>query len=317
MGGYGQYIVRRLMLVLLNLVLVTVFVFFMLRLVPGDVAAEVLGQLASEEQYVKFREEHGLNKSVYEQYADWAFKLLQGDFGRSLRSGFSVTSEFLRHLPTTVEIVLFSFTFTTIIGISFGIISAVNQNTKWDYAVRLTSIFALAVPNFLLLTVLLLAPARLFGYAPPFGAISFFDDPWDNLRLFVPPALLLSLGSAAGLMRLTRSAFLEVLRQDYMRTARAKGLAQRTVIMRHGFRNVLAPIVTVAGINLGFLLSGSVIVETVMGLPGLGKWALQAIHANDYPIVMAFSLYVATSIMLISLVIDLLYAFMDPRVRLN
>lgn len=313
----GRYIVQRILLVLPNLVLVTLFVFFLLRLVPGDIAADVLGPLASHEQYAEFRQEHGLNKPVYEQYADWALKLLQGDLGTSLRSNFSVTSEFVRHLPVTLEIVIIAFTFATSMGILFGIISAVNQNTPLDYTVRLIALFGLSIPGFLLLTVLLIVPARFFAYSPPFGANSLFEDPWDNLRLYVPPALVLGFGSATSLMRITRTAFLDVLRQDYMRTARAKGLDGRTVILRHGLRNVLAPIVTVAGVHLGNLLAGSVIVEAVMALPGLGTWSLMAIQSQDYPIVMAFALYVAFVMILINLVIDLLYSFIDPRVRLD
>ena len=313
----GRYIGQRILLLLPNLVLVTLFVFFLLRLVPGDIAADVLGPLASHEQYAEFRQEHGLNKPVYEQYADWALKLLQGDLGTSLRSNFSVSSEFVRHLPVTLEIVVIGFTFATSMGILFGIISAVNQNTLLDYTVRLIALFGLSIPGFLLLTVLLIVPARFFAYSPPFGANSLFEDPWDNLRLYVPPALVLAFGSATSLMRITRTAFLDVLRQDYMRTARAKGLDGRTIILRHGLRNVLAPIVTVAGVILGNLLAGSVIVEAVMALPGLGTWSLRAIQSQDYPIVMAFALYVALVMMLLNLVIDLLYAFIDPRVRLD
>lgn len=313
----GRYIGQRILLLLPNLVLVTLFVFFLLRLVPGDIAADVLGPLASHEQYAEFRQEHGLNKPVYEQYADWALKLLQGDLGTSLRSNFSVSSEFVRHLPVTLEIVVIGFTFATSMGILFGIISAVNQNTLLDYTVRLIALFGLSIPGFLLLTVLLIVPARFFTYSPPFGANSLFEDPWDNLRLYVPPALVLAFGSATSLMRITRTAFLDVLRQDYMRTARAKGLDGRTIILRHGLRNVLAPIVTVAGVILGNLLAGSVIVEAVMALPGLGTWSLRAIQSQDYPIVMAFALYVALVMMLLNLVIDLLYAFIDPRVRLD
>ena len=313
----GRYIGQRILLLLPNLVLVTLFVFFLLRLVPGDIAADVLGPLASHEQYAEFRQEHGLNKPVYEQYADWALKLLQGDLGTSLRSNFSVSSEFVRHLPVTLEIVVIGFTFATSMGILFGIISAVNQNTLLDYTVRLIALFGLSIPGFLLLTVLLIVPAHFFAYSPPFGANSLFEDPWDNLRLYVPPALVLAFGSATSLMRITRTAFLDVLRQDYMRTARAKGLDGRTIILRHGLRNVLAPIVTVAGVILGNLLAGSVIVEAVMALPGLGTWSLRAIQSQDYPIVMAFALYVALVMMLLNLVIDLLYAFIDPRVRLD
>lgn len=308
------YITKRLIGMAVNLVLVSIFIFIMLQVVPGDIEFAVLGLNASEEQYAQFRAQHHLNDSVLERYWLWVSNAVQGDLGHSLRSQFTVTEEFNRRLPVTLEIVLFSFVFTNVLGISFGILSAVKQNTIWDYAVRLLSVLGLSIPSFLLLTLLLIVPAR-WGYAPPFGAIHFFQEPWDNLRLFLPPTLMLSIGSAAFSMRLTRTAFLDVLRQDYMRTARSKGLDNRTVIMRHAFRNALAPILTLAGLQLGFLLGGSVILESIMGLPGLGTWALEAIKNSDFPVVMTFSLYVSVIIMSVSLVVDLCYALIDPRVR--
>jgi peptide/nickel transport system permease protein len=166
-----------------------------------------------------------------------------------------------------------------------------------------------------LLTLLLLIPARLWGYAPPFGATNPFADPLDNLRLFLPPTLLLSIGGSAVLMRFTRSGFLEVMRQDYIRTARAKGLSERLVTMRHAFRNALPPVLTLAGLQLGGLLGGSIVLERVMGLPGLGSWALDAIQLKDYPIVMIVGLYTAMNLMVISLIIDLSYGLIDPRIR--
>jgi peptide/nickel transport system permease protein len=183
--------------------------------------------------------------------------------------------------------------------------------------VRVFAIFGLAVPNFLILTLLLIVPARIWGYAPPFGATNPFDSPVDNLRLFIPPTLLLSISSSAVLMRFTRSGFLEVLRQDYIRTARAKGLEERVVTMRHAFRNALPPVLTLAGLQLGGLLSGSIILERVMGLPGLGTWTLDAIGNKDIPVVMIVSLYTATVLMTINLVIDLAYGLIDPRIRVG
>jgi peptide/nickel transport system permease protein len=210
-----------------------------------------------------------------------------------------------------------SFTFTLLIGISFGILSALRQNSLTDMSVRFVAIFGLAVPNFLILTLLLIVPARLWGYAPPFGATDPFENPIENLRLFVPPTLLLAISSSAVLMRFTRSGFLEVLRQDYIRTARAKGLEERVITMRHAFRNALPPVLTLAGLQLGGLLSGSIILERVMGLPGLGTWTLDAIGNKDIPVVMIVSLYTAMVLMTINLVIDLAYGLIDPRIRLS
>jgi peptide/nickel transport system permease protein len=311
------YIMRRLVGFLINLLLVSFFVFGLLRLVPGDAAANILGQDATVENLEKFRVEHVLNGSFAEQYTHWISGILQGDFGKSLWSHTSVTSEFLSRLPITLEIVVLSFSFTILLGITAGIISALRQNSMTDMSIRVFAILGLAVPNFLLLTLLLIVPARLFEYAPPFGATDPFANPLDNLQLFVPPTLLLSIGSSAVLMRFTRSGFLEVLRQDYIRTARAKGLEERVITMRHAFRNALPPIMTLAGLQLGGLLSGAIILEFVMGLPGLGVWTIDAIENKDTPVVMIVSMYSAVVLMTINLVMDLSYGLVDPRIRFS
>ncbi|MGE0057545.1 MAG: ABC transporter permease [Dehalococcoidia bacterium] len=311
----SAYIVRRLIMVAINLVLVSMFVFAMLRVVPGDTTGAILGQFATPEQIQEFKAQHGLDKGPVEQYLEWASGILTGDFGNSLRTNFPVSKEFFDRFPVTMEIVLLSFTMTTTIGILGGILSASKQNSPIDYGFRVFAIFGLSIPSFLWLTLLLIMPARWFNYAPPFGATEFLKDPLANLQLFVPPAALLAVGGSAGLMRLTRSAFLEVFRQDYMRTARAKGLTERAVTFRHGFRNALPPVLTLAGLQLGNLLGGTIILESVMGLPGLGSWTLTGIQFKDTPIVMASVLYSATLLMFISLAVDLAYAVVDPRIR--
>ena len=309
------YVVRRMLGVVINVVLVSVLVFFLLGVMPGDVYANFIGVDARPEQIQEWKEKNGLNRPLTERYLDWAGGILTGDLGVSFRSNRTVADEFLTRLPVTLEIVLISFVVTTLFGIAGGILSAIRQNSPADYSVRFLAIAGLSVPNFLLLTLLLIIPAKLWGYAPPFASIRFFDDPVANLELFVPATVLLAISSSAGLMRLTRSAFLEVMRQDYMRTARAKGLAERVVTFRHGFRNALPPVLTLLGLQLANLLGGSIILETVMGLPGLGAWSLTAISGKDFPIVMAVSIYVAVVIMIVSLAIDLVYAMLDPRIR--
>jgi peptide/nickel transport system permease protein len=309
------YVARRLLGLVLNLVLVSMFVFMMLRMVPGDAASAILGVEASPDIVAQWKEEHGLTGSPVKQYVDWGAGLLTGDFGTSLRSNTDVADTFIDRFPVTLEIVVLSFTFTVIFGITAGVFSALRQNSAMDVGVRFVATVGIAVPNFLLLTLLLLIPARLWGYAPPFGATNPFADPLDNLRLFLPPTLLLSIGGSAVLMRFTRSGFLEVMRQDYIRTARAKGLSERLVTMRHAFRNALPPVLTLAGLQLGGLLGGSIVLERVMGLPGLGSWALDAIQLKDYPIVMIVGLYTALNLMVISLLIDLSYGLIDPRIR--
>ena len=310
-----EYIFRRSIALLVNLFLVSIFVFTMLRLVPGDAAAAILGVDATPENVAAFRERNGLTGTLPEQYLRWGGGILTGDFGTSLRGGTSVTEDFFSRLPVTLEIVVLSFAFTVIIGIVTGVYSALKQNSASDVGLRFFATLALAVPNFLLLSLLLVVPARVFEYAPPFGATVFFEDPLDNLRLFVPPTLLLSIGASSVLMRFTRSGFLEVLRQDYIRTARSKGLSENTITMRHAFKNALPPVLTLAGLQLGGLLGGSIILERIMGLPGLGVWALDAIQLKDYPIVMIVALYSAATLMVISLLIDVSYGMIDPRIR--
>ncbi len=311
------YLARRLLSIPVNLCIVAVIIFAALRFVPQNIAAEVLGQNATPQQYQAFNQKYGLNDPAVKQFLRWAGGVLHGNFGRSYRSDLSVSQEFQQRLPITLEVVVLSFAFASLMGISFGAFSAMRQNSPVDYGVRLFSIFGLSIPNFLLLTCLLIFPARWWGYAPAFGATSFFAHPLDNLQLYGPATFLLAVGSAATLMRLTRSAFLEVVRQDYVRTARAKGLRERVIILRHELRNAMLPVLTLLGIQLGGLLGGSIILEQVMGLPGLGQWVVSAIAINDYPVIMAVALYAAVVVMLINLVVDLSYAVLDPRVRLS
>jgi peptide/nickel transport system permease protein len=321
-GGGGEasvqrYIIQRFIGIAINLLLVTLVIFFALRLVPSNIAGEVLGQNATPEQYQAFNAKYGLDDPAVVQFGRWFTGMIRGDFGQSFRSNISVADEFRKRLPVTLEVVILSFIFTTTMGVTFGAISALKQNSPIDYGVRLFAIFGLSVPNFLLLTCLLIFPARWWGYAPHFGATSFMDNPGRNLELLLPATFMLAIGASAGLMRLTRSAFLEVVRQDYVRTARAKGLRERAVILRHEMRNAVLPVLTLLGIQLGTLLGGSIVLEQVMGLPGLGTWALSAISINDYPVIMVVALYAAVTVMVINLLVDLSYAFLDPRVRLT
>ncbi len=311
----SAYVFRRLIGIAINLFLVSIFLFFALRLVPGDITLTILTESSTAEQRDQFRAEHGLDQPPLQQYVSWATDALQGNLNKSFRSGQEVSTEFMFRLPVTLEVVLFSFTFTSIFGVAGGVLAATRQDSIWDYGVRFVAILGISVPSFLLLTLMLILPARWAGYAPPFGATQFFEAPLDNLRLFLPPTIMLAIGGSAGLIRLTRTAMLDVLRQDYLRTARSKGLASKAVIIRHAFPNALPPVLTFMSLQLSFLLGGSIIVESVMGLPGLGTWALAAIQSKDYPIVMAFSLYSALILMLISLIVDLLYGFLDPRIR--
>ncbi len=317
------YVVRRIVALFVNLFLISLFLFVALNVfVPGDPALTILTETATQEQRDAFNRLHGLDKSVPEQYVRWAGRVLTGNFGTSFVSGLPVTDEFFTRLPITMEIMVMSFFFTSVVGTAGGVISAVRQDTIWDYGVRFFAIFAISIPGFLLLTLLLIVPARWFGYAPPFGSTEYLPwkleslgQLWDNLRLMIPPTLILSVSTSAILMRLTRTAMLDVLRQDYLRTARSKGLTERKVVVQHGVRNALTTVLTFMGLQIGFLLGGSVILENIMALPGLGQWGLQALQFEDLPIFLLFALYASSMLMLVNLLVDLLYAVFDPRIK--
>jgi peptide/nickel transport system permease protein len=308
------YAGRRLIGLAVNMLLISIFLFFTLRFLPGDPTTTILTETSTAESRDAFRELHGLNDPAFVQYFNWLTGVFQGDLGTSLRTGLPVKTEFEARLPITLEIVILSFAFTSLFGVAGGVLSAIRQDSIWDYGVRFIAIFGISVPSFLILTLLLLLPARWWGYAPPFGATEFFHEPIENLQLLVPPTFLLAISGSAVLMRFTRTAMLDVLRQDYMRTARSKGLTERVVIIRHATRNAMPTVLTFMGLQISTLLGGSVILESVFALPGLGTWGLAALRAQDFPIFLIFALYAAAALMLVNLVVDLLYAVLDPRI---
>lgn len=310
------YLTKRLTTALLNLFIVSLLVFFALTLVPGNTAEGILGMSATKEQIERFNRLHGLDLPPLQRYIRWLSHAITGDFGTSYRTSQPVLTEFFQRLPITMEVVILSFALTTGIGVAGGIVAAVKQDTAWDHLVRSFAIVTLSIPSFLLLTVILVLPAKFFGYAPPFGAVRFVDDPVANLQLMVPPTFMLALGSSAALMRLTRTAMLDVLRQDYIRTARAKGLQERATLIRHALRNALLPVLTVIGVQVSTLLGGSIILEQILGLPGIGTWNLLAVQTKDTPILMAVTMYAAVVLMAMTVIVDLLYAVLDPRLRL-
>jgi peptide/nickel transport system permease protein len=237
--------------------------------------------------------------------------MLQGDPGESLLGG-DIKSELKARLPVTLHILVFSFTLTIIFGLLFGTLSAVFQDTYLDYGVRVFSILV-SIPAFYTLTLLLLIPAILWRYAPPPGYVPIWEDPMHALEKILPPTILLSIEGSAVTMRIVRSALLEVLRQDYIRTARAKGLAESVVFMRHAFKNALIPVLTIAGGLMAGLLGGSVILENIISMPGLGQYTFRAVSQQDYNVVMTMVTYAAFIIVSANLVVDLLYAHVDPR----
>jgi len=310
------YILRRLLIGVFILALISVGVFWLLRLGPGDIAQIALGQGASQEQVDEMRDHLGLNEAIHVQYLRWMRQVLSGDLGESAVSGTSVTSEITSRLPVTGELLIITLLVTVTIGIPAGIVSALHRNSLTDYVTRVAATIGLSVPIFWVATLVIILPNQWWGYSPPLGrTVGFFDDPVGNLRQFVPPAIILGAASASGIMRLTRSALLEVLRQDYVRTARSKGLRERIVIGRHALRNSLIPVVTVLGLQIAALLGGTVIIEQIFTLRGLGNYIFQSIVIKDFAVVQTMALYIAAIVVLMNLTVDIVYAWLDPRIR--
>ena len=311
----GRYILRRLALAVPVLFLVSVIVFAMIRIIPGDVVTMRLVEGGETPEAQAMRRQLGLDQPLPVQYLFWVANLLRGDLGVSLWTGYPVVQEIAQSLPITLELALLSIVIAIAIAIPAGLISAVAQDTPVDWVVRLVSVAGLAIPPFWLGTLLIMLPAIFVGWAPPAGYVSFLEDPATNIQQFIFPALSLGYFYAALSMRLTRSQALEVLRQDYVRTARAKGLADRAVLATHVLKNTLMPVITLAGTQLGVLLGGVVIIEQIFSLPGMGRLTLWAISVRDYPQLQANVLLVAATTVILNLLVDLTYAWLDPRVH--
>lgn len=312
-----RYTLRRLAFLPLIMITVSVITFVLLRVLPfQDPAVTMAGQNATPEQIEAIHEELGLDKPIVVQFFDWMGGVLQGDMGETYFGRRDIMDEVIRRFPASAELMILSLTVSMVIGVSFGVLSAVMRNSPLDYAARLLAVAGQSIPDFFLLVLLIVIPSILWNYAHPAGGfVSPLEDPWENIKMFGPPALVLGLGGAAAIMRLQRTTMLEVLRSDYVRTARAKGLAGRHVIWTHAFRNTLAPIVTVIGTSFTVVFAGSVIAERIMGIDGLGVFFLQSAIQRDFPVVQFLVLYTATVVVLANLVVDLSYAYIDPRVR--
>jgi peptide/nickel transport system permease protein len=296
------------------LLLVSVVVFILIRAIPGD-AVTLMAQDTGAQNAADLRAKLGLDKPVPVQYAIWLGNALRGDLGASFTSNDSVTTQIMRALPVTAELALLSLVIAILIGVPLGIISSIAQNTPLDYITRVFSITGLSIPAFWLGTLLIMLPAIWFRYLPPTNYTPFFENPLENLRQMILPALALGYNLSAITMRLMRSQALEVLRHDYVRTARAKGLREGAVVLRHVIRNALLPVITVLGTQAGLLLGGTVILEQIFLLPGLGRVTLFSISLRDYPQIQGNIMVIVLMVVVINLLIDLSYAWLDPRIR--
>jgi peptide/nickel transport system permease protein len=309
------YIVRRLAIAIPTLVLVSVFVFTLQKLLPGDPALVMAGEDRNPEAIEFIREKYHLNKPVLVQYAYWMQALLQGDMGISLRTSQPVLGLIGAKLPVTIQLALMAITIAFVIGVPAGILSAVKKGTAIDYIANIVALSGLSVPNFWLGIMLILLVSVQLGWLPASGYVSPFVDPLRSLQTMIMPAFVLGTSLAATLMRHTRSAMLGVLKADYVRTARAKGIREWAVIVKHAFRNALLPIVTLSALLFGELLGGAVLTEQIFTIPGFGKLIVDAVFTRDYAVVQGVVLCAAAGVILINLVADVLYFLVNPRMR--
>ena len=315
------YITRRLLLFIPTAFGVSVFIFMMLHVIPGDYATQLLiggstGQfMATDEDFERVREKLGLNGSLPEQYGRWAGKIFQGDLGESWSNRRPVLDRMLPRVALSAELAFLAVVLAVVIAIPGGIIAAVRRDTWVDYVLRTVSLGFESAPNFWLALLIIFGLLWAFNWIPPISYAPPWEDPWLNFKTLVFPALLVGARSSAGMLRMTRSSVLEVLREDYVRTADAKGLQRPRVLFVHVLRNALLPVVTLAGFEVVILMGGLVVIEQVFNLPGIGKLLIQAVSGRDYPVVQAIVMFIAAIVLVANLVVDILYSWFDPRIR--
>lgn len=311
-----MYILRRLVQLAPVLFLMSVLIFSMTSLLPGDPAFTILGEQSTSAQRERLREELGLNDPLPVRYVDWLLGVLRGDLGESLRSGEPVLQMLLVRLPVTLELTLLSMALAVAVGVPAGLVAATRRGSWADVVATFVSMFGVAIPYFWLGVLLILLFSLKLGWLPPSGYVPLWENPVENLKLMILPALTVGTAMAAIVMRQTRAAMLQILSQDYMRTARAKGLGGRVVIYKHGLRNALISVVTVVGLQIGALLGGAVVTETVFSLPGLGRMVVDGIFGRDFPAIQGAILFIVLVVLLVNLATDLIYAYLDPRIQL-
>jgi peptide/nickel transport system permease protein len=312
-----KYVARRLLLMIPTLLGITIVVFMITRLTPQDTVDLLVGEVGYQDQALKdkLRKEFGLTDSIPKQYVTWLGEIFTGDLGTSFYSGRPVTEELKNRVPVSVELGALALGFSISLGIPVGILSAVYQDKWIDYATRGGSVLLLAIPSFWLALIVLVVGSRQFDWAPPSKYFTPWDNLGENLYILLVPAIILGLGLSGTKMRLMRTQMLEVLRQDYIRTARAKGLTELSVLVRHASKNALIPVVTIIGLQVTVLIAGSVILETIFLIPGVGQYVVNAAQRRDYPIIQSLTLIIATVIVVSNLLVDLSYAYLDPRVK--
>lgn len=320
-----EYIIKRLLQVIPTMLVITLVVFAMMQAIPGDPIITLLGDAYDEEDAAELRKEYGLDRPVVVQYFSWLGKLIKGDWGESILTGRSVLRDVWIRLPITLELIVLAMIVALLIAVPAGIIAAIRQNTWGDYAAMSTAMVGISIPDFFLGVLLLLVfSIGLNGFMPSSGWVYFpgtctsivcEQGVWGNLKHALMPAIALGVGRAAILTRLLRASMLEIVRMEYVTTARAKGLGEKLVILKHALKNALIPTVTIMGLQVSFLIGGAIVVETLFAIPGLGTYGINSIVSRDYQQVQGFMLLVAFSFVIGNFLIDLTYSFLDPRIR--
>jgi peptide/nickel transport system permease protein len=312
-----KFLIRRLGLMVVILFLVSIIVFSLVHLTPGDPARMMLGQEASDEAVEALREQMGLNDPLYVQYFSWIGNILQGDLGNSLKDNTPVLSMLLQKLPVTVELSIISFTIAILIAIPAGIVSATRKGTPWDYFGTTFALSGVSIPPFFLGILLIFIFSISLKWVAPSGYVEPWIDFKQNLALMILPALAVGVRLSAEITRMLRSSMLEVLQADYIRTAYAKGVLERGVVIGHALKNALIPVVTVSGLQLATFLGGAVITETIFAIPGLGRLVVDSILTRDFPVVQGAVLFMAVAVVVVNFLIDILYSVLDPRIKLT
>jgi len=316
-----NYITKRFVLFIPTLLIVTVVVFSILRVIPGDPALLILGGESGDDEFTDaqldaLRHKLGTDRNIIVQYGTWVGNMLKGDFGVSyFYEGDQVIDDLKMRIPTTVQLAVMALFIATVLAVPLGVVSALKQDTVTDYITRIISITGIATPNFWVAIMTIFFLVLFFNWAPPLAYVDPWEDPWVNFQQLIFPALALGTSNMAFITRITRSAMLEVLHEDYIRTARSKGLSEKIVIFRHALRNALLPVVTLSGYEFGRLISGTVIIEVIFLIPGMGRLLITSILHRDFPMIQATIVLIAVVVLVLNLVLDLLYAWLNPRIR--
>ena len=314
-----QYALKRIALIIPTVLLVSIIVFTVMRLLPGDPALVILSEgdaAFTQEELEDLRRQLGTDRPIVVQYGDWIYGLVQGDLGTSIwRSGQPVSKLVGDRIFRTLELAVLAILIAVIFAVPLGVISAIKPDSVIDYFARVIALVGISVPTFFAGLLVVLVLSRGFGWLPPLGYTDLWDDPWKNIQQMFLPALALGFYDMAFIARVTRSSMMEIIREDYMRTARAKGLAERIVLVRHGLKNAVLPILTISGWQFGRLFGGTVIIESIFKVPGIGTLLIETVFQRDFPTIQAIIIVIAVSIVIINLLVDLLYGLLDPRIR--